>query len=104
VRAGIVRIVKIDRALLGKWIIEARRLDERLVIAVLDAAEKPADFAALEVQSVYISGKSVRPAFNSFLATGVDVMTALREGEAPQQDDIPREIEGRFAKLPTYDT
>lgn len=30
----------------------------------------PTDFCALEVQSVYISGKSIRPAFKTFLATG----------------------------------
>jgi hypothetical protein len=30
----------------------------------------PVDFCALEVQSVYISGKSIRPAFKTFLATG----------------------------------
>ena len=30
----------------------------------------PLDFCALEVQSVYISGRSIRPAFKTFLATG----------------------------------
>jgi Restriction endonuclease NotI len=41
------------------------------LIAVLDASGKPTDFAALEVQAVYISGKSVRPFFNEFLRTEI---------------------------------
>jgi restriction endonuclease NotI len=41
------------------------------LIAVLDPSGKPIDFAALEVQAVYISGKSVRPFFNEFLRTEI---------------------------------
>jgi len=41
------------------------------LIAVLDSSEKPFDFAAVEVQAVYISGKSVRPFFNEFLRTEI---------------------------------
>jgi hypothetical protein len=41
------------------------------LIAVLDSSGQPSDFAALEVQAVYISGKSVRPFFNEFLRTGI---------------------------------
>ena len=41
------------------------------LIAVLDPSGKPTDFAALEVQAVYISGKSVRPFFNEFLRTEI---------------------------------
>jgi hypothetical protein len=40
------------------------------VLAQLDTNGKPTDFAALEVQSVYISGRSIRPAFNRYLKTG----------------------------------
>lgn len=40
------------------------------LIAELNDAGIPIDFAALEVQSVYISGKSVRPAFNHCLGYG----------------------------------
>ena len=40
------------------------------LIASLSADGKPVDFAALEVQAVYISGHSIRPAFDHFLATG----------------------------------
>ena len=40
------------------------------IIARLDPSGKPIEFAALEVQSVYISGHSIRPAFDHFLATG----------------------------------
>jgi len=40
------------------------------LVARLDANGKPVDFAALEVQAVYISGNSIRPAFDHFLATG----------------------------------
>ncbi len=36
------------------------------------------DFAALEIQSVYISGLSIRPAFNQYLAEGVLTEDALR--------------------------
>ncbi len=36
------------------------------MLTALDAAGKPRDFAALEIQSVYISGKSIRPAFDYF--------------------------------------
>jgi hypothetical protein len=36
------------------------------------------DFAALEIQSVYISGRSIRPAFNQYLAKGVLTQDALR--------------------------
>ena len=32
--------------------------------------EQAVDFAALEIQAVYISGASIRPAFNQFLADG----------------------------------
>jgi Restriction endonuclease NotI len=39
------------------------------LIALLDSSGRPSDFAALEVQAVYISGKTVRPAFNEFLRT-----------------------------------
>jgi hypothetical protein len=42
------------------------------LIAVLDASGQPSDFAALEVQAVYISGKSVRPFFNEFL--GMEIL------------------------------
>jgi hypothetical protein len=40
------------------------------MIAALNDQGDPADFAALEVQSVYISGTSIRPAFEAFLETG----------------------------------
>ncbi|MCE0522646.1 MAG: hypothetical protein LV480_07020 [Methylacidiphilales bacterium] len=40
------------------------------IITRLDAGGKPIDFAALEVQAVYISGHSIRPAFDHFLTTG----------------------------------
>jgi hypothetical protein len=40
------------------------------LIASLDTEGKPVDFAALEIQAVYISGKSIRPAFNRYLKTG----------------------------------
>ena len=40
------------------------------LIARLDDSGKPVDFAALEVQAVYISGQSIRPAFDHFLETG----------------------------------
>jgi Restriction endonuclease NotI len=51
------------------------------LIAVLDTNGKPVDFAALEVQAVYISGKSVRPFFNEFLRTEV-----LPEGAKARPD------------------
>src|SRR5437016_5519782 len=41
------------------------------LIGVLDRNRQPSDFAALEVQAVYISGLSVRPYFDQFLRTGV---------------------------------
>ncbi|HUB67413.1 MAG TPA: NotI family restriction endonuclease [Candidatus Methylacidiphilales bacterium] len=41
------------------------------LIASLDTEGKPADFAALEVQAVYISGKSIRSAFKKYLKTGI---------------------------------
>jgi Restriction endonuclease NotI. len=41
------------------------------LIALLDSNGQPSDFAALEVQAVYISGKSVRPFFNEFLRTEI---------------------------------
>lgn len=37
------------------------------LVAKLDEGEKPVDFAALEVQAVYISGHSMRGAFTHFL-------------------------------------
>lgn len=36
------------------------------MLTALDASGKPCDFAALEIQSVYISGKSIRPAFEFY--------------------------------------
>lgn len=166
------------------------------LIAVLDANGRPTDFAALEVQAVYISGLSVRPYFDEFLRTGNvptggkrrpdyrssaqkrlmpqlslkvpvfrrwgkrffvvvdapffealpkirrvegkdnseitwlvyrldrersgcgynmgspeviftlwdDVLTALREGEAPQQSEVLAEIASRLEQLPSYQT
>jgi hypothetical protein len=40
------------------------------IIALLDENEDPVDFAALEVQAVYISGKSTREPFEHYLRTG----------------------------------
>ncbi len=40
------------------------------LLGQLDEKGTPIDFAALEVQSVYISGQSIKPAFNEFLNTG----------------------------------
>lgn len=40
------------------------------LVARLDANDRAMDFAALEVQAVYLSGRSIRPAFRSFLANG----------------------------------
>jgi len=51
------------------------------LLARLDDEGIPADFAALEVQSVYVSGKSIKPAFNEFLETG-----ALTSGSSRRPD------------------
>jgi len=40
------------------------------LIALLDSESKAIDFAALEIQAVYISGHSIRPVFENYLATG----------------------------------
>lgn len=40
------------------------------MIAALDEQGDPIDFAALEIQSVYISGLSIRPAFHAYLEKG----------------------------------
>lgn len=40
------------------------------LIGRLDETGKPVDFAALEIQSVYISGNSIREAFDHYLDTG----------------------------------
>lgn len=37
------------------------------MLTSLDSDGKPQDFAALEIQAVYISGKSIKPAFNHYL-------------------------------------
>lgn len=37
------------------------------MLTALDGNGKPFDFAALEIQAVYISGKSIKPAFNHYL-------------------------------------
>ena len=44
-------------------------------------ASQAVDFAALEIQSVYITGDSIRPAFNKFLAEGVMAPEALRRAD-----------------------
>jgi hypothetical protein len=36
------------------------------MLTSLDASGKPVDFAALEIQAVYISGKSIKPAFDHY--------------------------------------
>lgn len=41
------------------------------IIAVLGDDGRPADFCALEVQAVYVSGSSYYPMFHEFLETGV---------------------------------
>lgn len=40
------------------------------LIALLDNAGEPIDFAALEVQAVYFSGGALQPAFRQFITTG----------------------------------
>lgn len=40
------------------------------LIALLDGNDKPVDFAAIEVQAVYVSGKSSRGPFEHYLRTG----------------------------------
>ena len=42
---------------------------------------KAIDFAALEVQAVYISGKTIRPAFDQYLRTGVLTDSAPHLGQ-----------------------
>jgi hypothetical protein len=41
------------------------------IIAALGEDGKPADFCALEVQAVYVSGNSYYPMFHEFLVTGI---------------------------------
>lgn len=48
------------------------------VIALLNDEDQPIDFAAVEVQAVYISGKSTRPPFERYLRTGVIDSTSAR--------------------------
>jgi len=48
------------------------------LIALLNEAGEPVDFAAVEVQAVYISGKSTRSSFRTFLETGKLSETAKR--------------------------
>lgn len=52
------------------------------VIGRLDDMGKCTDFAALEVQSVYITGTSVRPAFQRFLKDGVIAPDSARRPDA----------------------
>jgi hypothetical protein len=40
------------------------------IVALLNEDNEPTDFAALEVQSVYISGDSTRPPFDKYLESG----------------------------------
>jgi hypothetical protein len=51
------------------------------LVARLDPGGNPSDFAALEVQAVYFSGKSLRPAFREFLRT-----QALPDGSERRPD------------------
>src|SRR5262249_9771065 len=48
------------------------------LVAKLDAADRAVDFAALEVQSVYVSGAGMRTAFRNFLKTGTLDENSLR--------------------------
>jgi hypothetical protein len=48
------------------------------LLALLDKDENAVDFAALEVQSVYISGRSIKPAFKKYLKMGKITDDSLR--------------------------
>jgi hypothetical protein len=48
------------------------------MLAALGTDGKPVDFAALEIQSVYISGSSIRPAFDHFMRHGLLPDDSLR--------------------------
>jgi hypothetical protein len=53
-----VKILRVGKRKIGK-------VD--FLLAKLDSENNPVDFAALEVQAVYFSGRSIRPAMNFFL-------------------------------------
>jgi hypothetical protein len=48
------------------------------MLAALDSDGRPTDFAALEVQAVYISGESIRPAFDHYMESRVAPDAARR--------------------------
>jgi hypothetical protein len=48
------------------------------IIALLDQEDRPVDFAAVEVQAVYVSGKSTREPFEHYLRTGGNHSNARR--------------------------
>jgi len=64
------------------------------VLAKLNSKDQVSDFAALEVQAVYISGDSVKPAFHHYLASGnfegqncfrrIDPRSSLQKRLVPQ--------------------
>ena len=39
------------------------------LVARLDEGQRPCDFATLEIQAVYFSGRSIRPVLETFLTT-----------------------------------
>lgn len=59
-----VRLLKIQNT--GKKI---GKVD--FLLALLDETDNPINFVAVEVQTVYVSGESTRPAFQKFLTTGM---------------------------------
>jgi len=58
--------------------VRARKIGKVDFLLAKVKGQKATDFAALEIQSVYISGRSIRPAFNQYLAEGVVPEDALR--------------------------
>lgn len=71
-----IRILEIDDPENSGRIRKIGKID--FVLARIDAG-RVTDFAALEVQSSYISGTSIRPGFEHFLATGkIDPVAADR--------------------------
>ena len=51
------------------------------LIALLDEDQNPIDFAAVEIQAVYMSGKTSRPAFDFFLEKGIFTRESRRRAD-----------------------
>ncbi len=72
------------------------------ILAQLDADDRPVDFAALEVQAVYFSGRSIRPAMEYYL-THDELDVAISERRPDYRSSAQKRLMPQLSlKIPVF--